>query len=73
MRLSLLHLTGLLGLLLAACAAPESTPAPAGPYVVVLGTAQDGANPQYELTSTEGLGHVVVGAEFQSDDAIDLL
>jgi len=34
--------------------------------------AQQGANPSDQLTSAERLGQVIVGADFEADDEVDL-
>src|ERR1039458_9045163 len=38
-----------------------------------LVAAQDGANAGGEFAGVEGLGQIIVGAEFQADDAVDIL
>nr|GFD55713.1 hypothetical protein [Tanacetum cinerariifolium] len=37
---------------------------------VVTDAAQDGLDPGHQLTGLERLGHVVVGPQFQADDAV---
>src|SRR5262249_52832899 len=40
---------------------------------LALGPTENGLDAEQELSHAEGLGHVVVGAELEADDAIDLL
>src|SRR5581483_10819548 len=39
----------------------------------LLITPQDGADAGHQLARVEGLGKIIVGAEFQADDAVDIL
>ena len=38
-----------------------------------LATAEDGFHSRHELARIEGLGHVVVGADLEADDAVDVV
>ena len=40
---------------------------------LALAAAQDGLDPQEHFARTERLGHIIIRAKFEADDAIDLL
>ena len=42
-------------------------------FAVGVQAAQDGAHPRGDLARAERLGHVVVAAQFEADDAVDLV